>query len=101
LWQQNTITAAADAAAAAPAENKKREKYMYVELAKSGDFVFAPIAIETLGAWGFSALEITADISGRVTRNTEDVRSSAFLRQRLDIAIQKGNAEAVHGNMPV
>ncbi len=60
-----------------------------------------PIAIETLGAWGPSALDISAEIGGRIPRSTGDVRSMAFLRQRLDIAIQNGNAAAVHGTMAV
>jgi hypothetical protein len=88
-------TAAGSAAGAA--ESKKQAKY--IEFSRSGDFSFAPIAIETLGAWGPSALNITAEIGGRIARCTGDIRSTAFLRQRLDIAIQKGNAAAVHGTM--
>ena len=85
--------------AAVEAESKKQTKY--IELSKSGDYAFAPIAIETLGAWGPSALQITDEIGGRIAKCTGDIRSTAFLRQRLDIAIQKGNAAAVHGTMAV
>ena len=59
------------------------------------------VGIETLGSWGPSALDVTAEIGRRIARCTGDVRSTAFLRQRLDIAIQKGNAAAVHGTMAV
>jgi hypothetical protein len=72
-----------------------------VELANSGDYIFAPIAIETLGAWGPSALDACADIGGRIASRSGDLRAGAFLRQRLDIAIQKGNAAAVVGTLPL
>ena len=95
-------TAAGSAAVAA--ENKKQSKY--IELSRSSDYAFVPVAIETLGSWGPSALapgpsalDVTAEIGGRIARCTGDIRSTAFLRQRLDIAIQKGNAVAVHGTM--
>ena len=48
--------------AAERAEVLKQTKY--AELVASGDFLFAPIAIETLGAWGPSALSICAEIGG-------------------------------------
>jgi len=83
--------------AAVLAEGKKREKYS--ELITSGPYIFVPIAIETMGAWGPEAQEICREIGGRITRSTGDVRSTAFLRQRLDVAIQKGNAAAVLGTM--
>ena len=44
------------------AETLKQTKY--AELVASGDYIFAPIAIETLGAWDPSALSICADIGG-------------------------------------
>ena len=58
-----------------------------------------PIAIETLGAWGPAAQEICGDIGGRIARVTGDLRSTSFLKQRLDIAIQRGNAAAVLGTL--
>jgi hypothetical protein len=72
----------------------------YSELVKSGDYDFAPVAIETLGAWGPSAIELCADIGGRIASLTGDRRSVAFLRQRMDIAVQRGNAAAVLGTFP-
>jgi hypothetical protein len=84
--------------AAERAEALKQTKY--AELVASGDFIFAPIAIETLGAWGPSALSICAEIGGRIATQTGDLRSFAFLRQRMGIAVQKGNAAAVIGTFP-
>ena len=81
------------------AESNKRTKY--TEFEQSGDYVFAPIAIETLGAWGPSALEICAEIGGRIAARTGDPRSTSFLRQRMGIAVQRGNAAAVVGTLPL
>ena len=66
----------ATGSAASAAESRKRSKY--TELSSSGNFTFAPIAIETLGAWGPCALEICADIGGRIVRHTGDVRYDGF-----------------------
>ncbi len=49
----------ATGSAASAAESRKRSKY--AELSSSGNYRFAPIAIETLGAWGPCALETCAD----------------------------------------
>ena len=81
------------------AEMRKNTKY--AELVTSGDLVFAPIAIETLGVWGPSASEICAEIGGRIANKTGDTRSFAFLKQRLGIAVQRGNAAAVIGTVPL
>ena len=89
-------TAAGSAAEAA--EAKKRTKY--IELARSGDYTLAPVAVETLGAWGPSALEICKEIGSRIARTSGDTRSTEFLRQRLAIAIQKGNAAAGPWDFP-
>ena len=61
--------------------------------------MFAPVAFETLGAWGPCALEICADLWGRIARHTGDARATAFLKKWLDIAIQRGNAAAVVGTL--
>lgn len=68
---------------------------LYVKLARSGDYTLAPVAVETLGTWGPSALELCKEIGGRIARCTGDTRFIEFLRQRLSIAVQKGNAAAV------
>jgi len=90
-------SSSAAGSAAVLAEEKKRDKYS--QLVSSGRYTFVPIAIETLGAWGPSAQEICAEIGGTIARRTGDMRSSSFLRQRLNIAVQKGNAAAVLGTL--
>ena len=85
-------------AVAANAEVKKQTKY--AELVSSGDFLFAPIAVETLGVWGPSALSLCSAIGGRITNLTGDLRALSFLKQRLGLAVQRGNAAAVVGTHP-
>ena len=73
----------------------------YAEIASSADYIFTPIAIETLGAWGPSADAICSDIGARLSSLTGDIRATAFLKQRLAIAVQKGNAAAINGTSPL
>ena len=92
---QSTLAAGS---AAVKAEANKRLKYL--ELANSGDYIFPPIAVDTLGAWGPSALAFCAEICRRIAARTGDTRATSFLRQRMDIAVQRGNAFAVVGTFP-
>jgi len=92
------LSSQAAGSVAEQAEIRKNTKY--AELVASGDLIFAPIAIETLGVWGPSALEVCAEIGGRIANKTGDTRSFAFLKQRLGIAVQRGNAAAVIGTVP-
>lgn len=84
---------------ASNAESKKVAKY--AELAASDNYMFCPIAIETLGSWGPSAVEICAEIGARISAHSGDSRSTAFLRQRLALAVQRGNAAAIGGTSPL
>ena len=84
--------------AAEGAEEIKRNKYR--ELAEAPEYVFVPIAIETLGAWGQAAQDFARDLGGRLTAVTGDPRETAWFRQRMDIAVQRGNAAAVIGTLP-
>ena len=52
-----------------------------------------------MGAWGADALAITSELGGRIAAITGETRSTSFLRQRLDIAIQRGNAAAIRGTL--
>jgi hypothetical protein len=85
--------------AASCAEQLKCTKYR--ELQASGDYIFTPVAIETLGSWGPAASSFCEELGARVARESGDLRSAAFLRQRLSIAVQKGNAASVLGTFPL
>jgi hypothetical protein len=77
------------------AESRKQAKYSSL----LPTFDFAPVAIETLGAWGPGAIDLIKDLGRRIATTTGENRSTFFFRQRLDIAVQRGNAVAVRGTV--
>ena len=89
-------TSLAVGSAAQAAEASKRLKYAGL----GSGYSFYPVAIETLGAWGKDAQGLVSELGGRLAALTGDPRSLAFLRQRLGIAMQRGNAAAVRGTLP-
>jgi len=50
--------------------------------------------------WGEEALSLVAELGRRISCVSGDLRSAAFLRQRIDIAIQRGNAASILGTIP-
>ena len=81
--------------AAAAAEVKKVTKYAPLAMAHE----FVPIAIETMGTWGARGLSFINEVGHRIAEQTGDPRSTAFLKQRLSLAVQRGNAAAVLGTL--
>ena len=81
--------------AAGKAEANKTTKYA----ALANTHLFMPLAFETLGAWGEQAYGFVAELGRRITAITGDSRETAFLRQRLSLAIQRGNAIACRGTL--
>ena len=86
-------------AGAAAAEAELRKCAKYAPLANVHDFV--PVVIESLGTWGKSGLSFINDLGRRITSVTGEVRAACFLRQRLSLAVQRGNAAAVRGTFVV
>ena len=78
------------------AEALKMTKYSAI----SQTHEFAPLAFETLGAWGEQCRGFVHELGRRITAVTGEVRETAFLKQRLSIAIQRGNAIACRGTFP-
>lgn len=62
-----------------------------------GPYIFIPIAVETLGPVNESALEFLADLGRRTSVVTGDDRESAFLLQRVSMAVQRFNAVSFRG----
>ena len=81
--------------AAATAEMKKIQKYS--DILPAVDFV--PMAIETSGVWGRQALDLINEIGRRIAAVTHEPRSTAFLRQRISVAVQRGKAYCVRGTL--
>src|SRR5207245_2121317 len=82
-------------AAAALAETKKRAKYSTLAIAHE----FVPVVIETLGTWGSEGLAFIKEVGKRIAVVTGDQRATSFLKQRLAMAVQRGNAAAVLGTV--
>ena len=53
-----------------------------------------------MGHWGPTTLRFVGELGRLLAQNTGEPRSTGFLRQRLSIAIQRGNAAAVRGTVP-
>ena len=82
--------------AAAGAELKKQQKYQ--EICSGVDFI--PVAIETTGVWGQQAMEIVSEIGHKLAEVNHDPRSVClFLRQRIPVAVQRGNAACINGTL--
>ena len=73
------------------AEALKLEKYSNL----TSSHFFTPIAIESSGVFGPKTMSFIKDLGKRITRQSGDPRSTAFLLQRLSVAIQLGNAVSI------
>ena len=80
-----TVSAAANRAA----ENKTAK---YQELARTHQF--APIAIETGGAWNEKAVEFISEVRRRITEETKEQQETMFLFQRISVTLQRENVIA-------
>ena len=88
----NLTAAALQAGSAAEvAENRKRRKYKGI----SDSHIFEPIAVETTGAFGPTTLKLIKAIGRRRTKESGDVREAILLRQRIGIAILRGNCSSI------
>ena len=74
-------------------EIKKKNKYLTI--ARTHHFV--PVVVETSGAFGPDALQLLMDIARRIRAVTREIKSRAYLFQRVSVALQQGNAAAVLG----
>ena len=90
------FTSSTAGAAASKAEDRKVIKYTCL----MDEFHFVPVAFETFGPWGNQAKAFLSTIGRKITDHTGEKRASAFLFQRLSIAIQRGNAASILGTIP-
>ena len=86
-------TAVSPGRAAVQAECRKSSKY--AEL--MSDYHFVPVGFETTGAYGRSAWLFVQDVGRRIAAANSDPKALPKLRQRLSVAIQKGNAISICG----
>ena len=64
--------------------------FLYQELTKN--YIFTPIAIETLGSWGQQGHELVKEIGRKIGDVTGERRSTFYLFQRISMAVQRANA---------
>jgi len=81
---------------ASSAETAKVNKYRLI----GDEHLFVPVAIETFGVFGPVALKFFQELGRRITSVNHDPKSSAYLVQRVSIAIQRGNCASVLGTCP-
>ena len=78
------------------AEKEKQDKYQEL----THDFIFTPVANETLGSWGKTSMKFLQDLGSRIAERTGEKRSTSYLYQRLGINTQRGNAASILGTLP-
>jgi len=62
--------------------------------------IFVPVAIEIMGVWGSGASDLIRDLGGRLTVQLGDPQAATHFKQRLDVAVLRGNAITVIGTFP-
>jgi hypothetical protein len=90
------ITARKAGAAAAKAEKKKRDLYALLP----HQYQFLPFVVETIGPFGDDALKFVHRPGDRLRSATGEPRETAWLIQRISLAIQWGNAASVVATIP-
>ncbi len=75
--------------AARKAEAKKLLKYERLQ----PRYIFTPIALETLGAWGPSASKFFRELGARQQVKFGSKQANNFLCQRISIELQRSNAK--------
>ena len=78
-------------AAANKAEDQKRSLYRELEQ----KYRFEPVAIETTGVLGKTSAKFVSELGRRIAARTGDKRETHWLRQRLSLAVVRGNATSV------
>jgi len=84
-------------AAASLAESHNRTKYTKLSIAHT----FTSVAIQTFGSWGSDDSLLVSELDRRTAVITGEPRSASLLRQRIDIAMQRGNTAAILGTVPL
>ena len=78
-------------AAARAAEQRKRNHYAAI----ARRYRFEPLAVETTGVLGPAISKFLAELGRRISAQTGEKRETCWLRQRISLAIVRGNAAAI------
>ena len=74
----------------AASEAEAQKKNYYSDLLST--VIFEPIATETLGGIERKPIKFTKDLAGKIKNATGEKPAHKHLKQRLDLAVQRGNA---------
>ena len=88
-----SFTSVLAGAAANRAAELKHGKYATLQQTH----IFTPVAVETSGAWNNEGRDFIQDLGRRLTLATGEQRETAYLFQRISVAIQRGNAISFSG----
>ena len=102
IWDVTVVCSSADSyiylavqgagCVAEMAASRKESKYVNLQ----NQYIFQPIAVETLGPINESACCFLDDLGRKISLCTGDVRERSFLYQRISVAIQRFNAILLH-----
>ena len=83
-------------AAASSAERRKTEKYRTL----TPNYIFSPLGFETLGSWGPEARRFVTIVGAKIRDQSGEPRATDFLKQRISVEVQRGNAASILGTLP-
>jgi len=63
-------------------------------------YIFEPIAVETLGVFNTSALQLLSDLGRKISESTGEVTEASFVFQRCSVLVQRFNAIQLHDSLP-
>ena len=89
----SNLAASSTTAGSAATEAEDRKNTTYKELFDS--YLFEPLGFETIGGWEVQALELIRATGRKILNSTGETRSTEYLKQRLYIDNQRGNAVCV------
>jgi len=87
-------TSAKAGAAAEKAALKKTNKYVNII---ENNYIFVPVAIETFGPWCSAGIDFINKLGDLINLVTCEQKSKLYVKQKLSLAIQRGNAACVMG----
>ena len=81
--------------AAKQSENRKHNKCKDLK----DNYMFTPIAIETIGSWGPESLKFVKELWKQIQENTGEKQAKSYMIQRLSMTVQRGNAASILGTV--
>ena len=91
-FAQSHVQASSVASGSAAENAEARKTTKYADICHGIDFV--PVAIETSGVWG-KDWALVKELGRRICAVKKEARATIWLRQRISLAIQRGNSFSV------